>query len=416
MKILLSAYACHPYEGSESGIGWNFAKELALKGHEVFILTKNPVKEPEFHKEISRLKLEDNLFVHYYDLPGYLQGLYKAATAAEHLYYLLWQAGAYFYARKMVREREFDVVHHITLGVFRTPSFLYLLGKPFVFGPVGGGEECPPSLRKSLPGRFKIKEIARSLLNRLSGFDPLLNQCLKNSDLILLKTTDNLKFIPERYHDKCHAELEVGIKSVPEADERDISEKRKIKILYAGRLIYWKGLHLAIKAYAQLLKTSPDIDFTVVGSGPDEAWLKEVAGQEGVLDRIKWVPRVEQPVLFEMYRDFDLLLFPSLHDSSGGVVLEAISFGIPVVCLDLGGPKEIVDNSCSRIVATRGLSEEEVVKDIAAELRSLISQPEKMELMRVSARDKARGYTWGKVVGRVYSRIEDKVLDLHLIS
>lgn len=416
MKILLSAYACHPYEGSESSIGWNFAKELAGKGHQVFILTKNPVKEPEFRKEIKRLKLEDKLFVEYYDLPEYFQGLYKAATAVEHLYYFFWQIGAYFQAKKLVKIFEFDIVHHITLGVFRTPSFLYLLGKPFVFGPVGGGEECPPSLRKNLPLRFKIKEIARSFLNRLSGFDPFLNQCFKKSDLILLKTRDNLQFIPKKYHAKCQVEMEVGINSIPDVDKRENPGTRKIKILYAGRLIYWKGLHLAIKAYAKLAKTYPEVDFTVVGSGSDEGWLKEIAEQEGVLEKIKWVPRVEQAVLFEMYRDFDLLLFPSLHDSSGGVVLEAISFGIPVVCLDLGGPKEIVDINCSRVVPTKGLSEQEVVVKLAEALEGLISQPEKMEQMREFAMEKAKGYTWEKVVARVYSRIEDEVLDLHLIS
>lgn len=416
MRILLSAYACHPYEGSESGIGWNFAKELASKGYEVYILTKNPSKEIAFRKEISRLNLQGNLFVLYYDLPPFIQKFYRAATAAEHVYYLLWQAGAYFFAKDLVKKIEFDIVHHITLGVFRTPSFMHLLGKPFVFGPVGGGEECPPALRKNLPFGFKLKEIARSVVNRASGFDPFLNQCLKNSDLILLKTSDNLRFIPDSYHAKCQVELEVGIQSLPKPDKREKLTSGKVKILFAGRLIYWKGLHLAIKAFAGISGKFPEVEFTVVGSGPDEDWLKSVAVHEGVSNKINWVPRVDRAVLFEMYRDFDLLLFPSLHDSSGGVVLEALSFGIPVVCLDLGGPKEIVDESCSVVVKTKSLTETEVVKNLSFALENLITKPEKMALMREHAMEKAGNYTWEKVVGRVYRRIEEIVLDVHLIS
>ena len=61
-----------------------------------------------------------------------------------------------------------------------------------------------------------------------------------------------------------------------------------------------------------------------------------------VRDRVEFIPRVPQLKLFELYDTHDLLLFPSLHDSGGYVVLEALSHGLPVVCLDLGGPNEIV--------------------------------------------------------------------------
>lgn len=409
MKILLSAYACDPTAGSESGIGWNFGKELALKGHQVYILTKNPEKEIAFRKEIQELHLQDQLYVIYYDLPRIFQSFYKSATASEHLYYWMWQLGVYFFAKELLKKYEFDVVHHITLGVFRTPSFLFLLDKPFIFGPVGGGEECPSALLKNLPLRFKLKEKARAFLNNLSRFDPFLNQCFKHSTFIFLKTSDNYKYIPQLYHSKCKVELEVGINNIPDVSTRSIQEG-KIKILYAGRLIYWKGVHLAIKAYARLAKKHPDVEFTIVGSGPDEEWLKEIARQENVLDKINWIPRVDQAVLFEMYRNYDLLLFPSLHDSSGGVVLEAISFGIPVVCLDLGGPKEIVDSSCSCILDTEGLSESQLVESIAASVCQLIHEPAKIAEMSRNAHQKAKAYSWQKVVAKIYENIESGVL------
>jgi len=46
------------------------------------------------------------------------------------------------------------------------------------------------------------------------------------------------------------------------------------------------------------------------------------------------------------YSTHDAFLFPSLHDSSGNAVLEALSCGLPVVCLDVGGPAVLVDSSC----------------------------------------------------------------------
>jgi glycosyltransferase involved in cell wall biosynthesis len=137
MRILLSAYTCYPYSGSESGIGWNFAKELAKQGHQIVIFTKNPDKDKSFTQETTKLNLQNNLSVRYYDLPRWCNLFYKSATASEHLYYFCWQIGLYLYVKKFLRKNDVDLIHHITLGVFRTPSFLYGLGKSFIFGTVG---------------------------------------------------------------------------------------------------------------------------------------------------------------------------------------------------------------------------------------------------------------------------------------
>ena len=67
------------------------------------------------------------------------------------------------------------------------------------------------------------------------------------------------------------------------------------------------------------------------------------------VDFISWLPQKD---FFELYASHDLLLFPSLHDSGGGVVLEALCHGMPVVCLDLGGPKDIVTPKSGRIIKT----------------------------------------------------------------
>jgi glycosyltransferase involved in cell wall biosynthesis len=71
--------------------------------------------------------------------------------------------------------------------------------------------------------------------------------------------------------------------------------------------------------------------------------------------RRKPVPERRSPKLLD-YPDkpisHDFLLFPSLHDSGGFVVLEALCHGMPVLCLDLGGPKEIVSLDSGLIIKT----------------------------------------------------------------
>jgi hypothetical protein len=75
----------------------------------------------------------------YYDLPAWRRW-WKSGGRGVRLYYLLWQWGAYRAARQLNRVCRFDVVHHITSGIFRHPSFMAFLDVPFAFGPLGGGE------------------------------------------------------------------------------------------------------------------------------------------------------------------------------------------------------------------------------------------------------------------------------------
>ena len=76
--------------------------------------------------------------------------------------------------------------------------------------------------------------------------------------------------------------------------------------------------------------------------------------------------------------------------------------GLPVVCLDLGGPGIIVDDTCGRLVAVAGRSENEVVHALSDALVQLASCPELRQKLSEGARSRAREYTWEKVVGRIY--------------
>ena len=94
--------------------------------------------------------------------------------------------------------------------------------------------------------------------------------------------------------------------------------------------------------------------FTIVGDGPARSGLQRLAAELGVNDAVRWVPWVPHAELHEHYYQHDVLLFPSLRDSGGMVVLEALAHGLPVVCTDLGGPGVIVNERCGRVVQNGG--------------------------------------------------------------
>jgi glycosyltransferase involved in cell wall biosynthesis len=406
MKILLSAYACEPNKGSEPGVGWNWAIELATLGHDVWVLTRANNQAP-IEAELGRGGAIENLHFLYYDLPEFGRWL-KKLKGGIYAYYVAWQLGAYQLARRSHKQVKFDRVHHITFGTFRQPSFMGLLKIPFMFGPVGGGERAPFPMRESYPLSGRILDALRDIVNWLALFDPLNMLTYKTANTILCKTPETLAALPRWCADKGHVQLEIGIRSDQGNDdlpiESGVSKGAECSFLYVGRLIYWKGLHLALAALAEARLSCPSVTLIVVGAGPDEKWLRAESVRLGVSDIVEWHTWLPQSEVMEMYKRHYAFLFPSLHDSSGNVVLESLAAGLPVVCLDLGGPAMIVDESCALISVTAHLSEKEVVANLAANLVTLSNSPNLRASLTEKAKDRAKEFSWGQIVAEVYDR------------
>jgi glycosyltransferase involved in cell wall biosynthesis len=353
LRILLSAYACEPDRGSEPGIGWQWATRLARAGHEVVVMTRaNNAKA--ITDALADAHIPSLHFV-FYDLPAWAR-FWKRGGHGVHLYYFLWQCFCWRLARRLHDEWRFDVVHHLTFGVFRQPSWLSLLGAPFIFGPVGGGEHAPRALRRGLPIGARARECLRDVANAYARIDPLLRMTLKRAAAILCKTQETCDRMPRMRRDRCRLFLEVGTEPGDRADTTrrfGNATRRGIRVLYVGRLVYLKGLHLALPAFARLLREAPDSRFTIVGSGPQETELRALADRLAIADRIDWLAWLPHETVLAVYPRYDVFLFPSLHDSSGNAVIEAMTAGLPVVCLNLGGPAAIVDSfSGIRVSAT----------------------------------------------------------------
>lgn len=403
-KILLSAYACEPYRGSEPGVGWNWALELAKQNNKVWVFTRTNNKSV-IDKYFSENEKNDNLNFIYYDLPKWIL-LLKRYGLSVNLYYLLWQIGLVKKAKKQHKLVKFDLVHHITFGVFRHPSFLYKLKIPLIFGPVGGGEFTPKGLTKTYDDRYRFTEKIRNFINKFAVYNPFLIKLLKKSTLILTKTEQTKETIPYRFQNKTINYLEIGINKISPHDK--VENKEVFSVLFVGRLIYWKGLDIAISAFEEFAKKSTrKVEFTIVGKGNYKERLKTFIQQSNLNEKVKIVDWMPQEKLKSVYLKSDVLLFPSLHDSSGNVVLEALSFGLPVICLDCGGPAAIVGKEFNDlIVSTNNRTAKEIENSITNKLEMLANNSSKLELFSRKAKGRANEMTWESTVINAYKIIE----------
>ena len=393
MKLLISAYGCEPNRGSEYAVGWNWTTEAHRLGHEVCVLAC-----PVHRDAIAAAVREDAALKEIrwaFPEPDYWSPKWWRT------YYLLWQKAALRAARALHREVGFDLVHHLTWGGIRAATFLGSLGPPLIIGPVGGGETSPRSLRDGFRFRDKVLETTRDLSNSTININPLVRGGMASAAVIFVKTADTGDLFVGSMRQKTVLFIELGIQKEQLSLPR-MPRQTSPRFLYAGRLVYWKGVHIAVQAFAHLSKRMPQARFTIVGSGPEEARLKADILAYDLKERVDFISWLPQSRLFELYDSHDLLLFPSLHDSSGGVVLEALSRGMPVVCLDLGGPKDIVTLNSGVIIKTTGLNTAQVASSMASEICDLFASPMTLAKMSAGAISRANDFILSNRVAQFY--------------
>ena len=401
MRVLLSVYSCSPGYGSEPGVGWNWALALARRGHEVYAVTRERHRI-DIENALAQLPEKRNLNFLYH-ATNWPKGHFASGVMAN-IAYSRWQKSMFPMIKEQHARTPFDVVHHLTFSTWRQPSRIWRLGVPFVFGPIGGAEEAPFALTGNFDTKARFAEIARIIWNRLSLVSPELRRSLKCAVSVPAKTKE-MAGIVRRMGGTTFLSSELGIdvaRVIPHIRKR---QEGPLRFIFAGRLINWKGIRYAIDAVEKANRTS-DITLNIVGEGKMSALLRAEVEARGLSKIIRFVGPVSQSQIFDIYRQHDVMLFPSLHDSGGTVVLEALASGLPVVCLDLGGPGEMVSPSNGVAVDVQHLDIEGTVAALAEALLMLERDETLRQRLATGAIETARAMSWDAAVARVYEPLE----------
>jgi glycosyltransferase involved in cell wall biosynthesis len=401
MKLLISAFACAPVgDSSEQTTGWNWTIEAHRLGHQIWVLVcpahrdaiASAVREDAALKEIRWV------------FPELAYWPVKQGKEPRHskTYNLLWQKAALRVATALHREVGFDVVHHLTWAGFRIPTFLGSLGPPLILGPIGGGETSPTALRDGFPLRGRISERIRDFANATVMINPWIRRELIAAAIIFASTSDTRDLFSRSVKDKTFIFTQLWLVKPASVAPR-VARQGPPRLLCVARLVYWKGVHIAIRAFAQVLSRYPEVRLTLLGRGPEEHRIRAEATRYNIADRIdfiSWLPNQKQ--LFDLYESHDIFVFPSLHDSAGFAVLEAISRGLPVVCLDLGGPKDTVTPNSGVIVKTDGLNSAQLAARMADEICNLLNSPATLAKLSAGAISRAQDFLLPNRVAEFY--------------
>jgi glycosyltransferase involved in cell wall biosynthesis len=348
MKILLSTFACEPGLGSEEGVGWNTVIQTA-KYHETWVLTRNFCR-PFIEEELAK-NPNPNLHFVYLDPFGWSED-WKGRQGLLQLHYYLWQIWAYFIAKKLHKEINFDIVRHVTYVKHWSPSFVSLLPVPFIWGPVGGAESAPRAFFQQYSRRGKIYEILRDIAQGLGERDPFAGMTARRSALALAtteQTADRLRWMGAK-NVKVFSQVGLSKAEIEQMQQDSWPADSPVRFITVGRLLHWKGVHLSLQAFAKA--NLAQAEFWIVGDGPERQRLEALAQELGIVERVKFWGNLPRQETLKKMGEAHALLHPSLHESGGFVCAEAMTVGRPVICLDLGGPAvQVTDQTGFKVPA-----------------------------------------------------------------
>lgn len=403
-RVLLLAFMCSPDHGSEWANGWNRALQCA-KRFDTWVICQGDGQAVEIeryletHGPIRGLHFEFVSYTGGVEQPERVKGLMW-------LTYNLWHRKAYRTARRLHEKLHFDLVHQVTNTGFREPGYLWKLDAPFVWGPIGGTHNYPWRFMGEAGIRYGLGEAVRSLLNSFQlNWSRRARIASQRASVLLVANSTMQQQISRAHRVASQSMLDVGISSVSEPAGADPTESGPLRILWSGQFLPRKALSLLLKALAKL---PPDVDFElrVVGEGPLERRWKRLAERLGIADRVEWLGWLSHKHSLRQYERADVFVFSSLRDNSGTVVLEALANGLPVVCLDHQGARDIVTDRCGVKVAVT--SRRRVVDDLRDAVTRLARDPALREAMGRAARQRAGDYLWsrlGEQMTDVYRRV-----------
>ena len=404
--ILITAYAINPFKGSEDGTGWNISKEIAKEYNTVIVTRKNNRAEIERYLSENEDSVFENMTFKYHDLPEWAMRLKKKLGPRGYvLYFYFWQLMMPFFVRK--NKIQFDLSYVLNFHSDSQPHFLWMLGKPVVWGPIGHHPKMPKEYLKDYGKGVQITDIKYAVVKWIMrNLDPFFYLAKWNTNKIIginssvapvLRLKSNaIEIIPA-----------VG-NTIP---KNVVKTDSKFNVLSVGRFTAMKGFDVTIRSFARFLESLPikdrsKVKLTLVGSGECEDYLRDLILKNQLFTNVDLIPWVEREDMAAIYANADVFLFPS-HEGAGMVVPEAMSYGLPVLCFDNVGPGELVKDSGVKIPYG---NYDQSVKSFAEELKKLWDNSYlKYQMGEFSRATFLQHYTWEQKGKMIRSMIKSEL-------
>jgi len=409
LRVLIVAENASDSFGGEAALPLRYFTLLRDRGIPAWLITHARVRD-----ELSRSVPHDLDRIHFIEDSALHRWLWKLGTYLEprleyvstgFLSRLVTQVEQRRVARKLVKEHGIDVVHQPTPVSAREPSLLTDLDVPVVIGPMKGDTDYPPAFRneESLLTRMAIG-LGRASAGWLNRIFPGKRQ----ASILLVANEHSRSALLDGTSAKVFDLAENGVDmNVWRPSRGAPADASLCRFVFVGRLVRSKGVDLLLRAFEQVAAGGSPISCLIIGEGPLREDLRMRAETAGILGsaqdepgKVTFAGWQSQARVAELLVGQDCLVLPTLLESGGAVLLEAMAVGLPVIATKWGGPAEYVDDSCGILVPPE--SRESLIAGLADAMGRLARDARLRHAMGEAGRRKIeRFYTWDTKIDRI---------------
>jgi glycosyltransferase involved in cell wall biosynthesis len=407
LRVLLIAEACNPTWTSVPLVGYNFARALAARP-DLDVTLVSHVR--------NRAALEDDPIASkarlcFIDNEWLARPLYRLSTLIRGGQNLSWTIDtamawpSYVIFEKEVGNRfghrlqrgDFDLIHRVTP---LTPTIGSPLagrtGVPMLIGPLNGGlpwpKEYPELRRKEREWLVPLRDLYKQLPYYRSTYLHLAG--------VIAGSRHTATEVPRYFHGRRFYLPENGI----DPDRFPIGmtwpePKGRFRFVTVGRLVPYKGADLTVEAFRRSTALK-NCEFTIIGDGPQKPLLETMIRDAGLESNVRLLGWINQKQLAQELAQSQVFVFPSLREFGGGVVLEALSSGLPSIIVDYGGPAELVTPDCGVLLPLK--PREELIGQLQQTMERLAADLERCRKLGEAACQHVREqFTWSTKADRI---------------
>lgn len=238
----------------------------------------------------------------------------------------------------------------------------------------GGGQETPKCFSEYVNSHWK-SELFRKCMNRITTLVPSYHRALQRAAIVYSSNDETSECLRKRMSRSDRNKLVQMTELCIDKDYLDEREKivkersAVVHIIVSGRLIYRKGVQVLLEA-ASRMNTVTAYCIDIYGEGDQESVLKEFVKASGLSNIVFFHGKIPFSEMQKAYKEADIYVLPSLRESTGTAVFEALANKLPVVTFNQNGAKYIVEKDAGILINLD--SKEQVLNDLAKALDTLV--------------------------------------------
>ena len=284
---------------------------------------------------------------------------------------------SFFATLKMIRDFNPDIVHvvscgyHFALGAITASK---IMRKKTVFT-----VQLPPNMDR--------KDLLRVFDRRI------VSKIIEKTDVVISPSMEVEKILAC----EINAEKIVVIPNFTTCNYYRKIPKEVDSIIFVGRLMCkQKGIDLLINSLPYVKKSIPGAKLHICGDGSDRKYLENLVSKKDLKENVVFHGHLDDNTLTKLYSKSHVFVMPSLYESFGIVIVEAMSAGLPVIAYDLDCISEILDNGKYGILVRKG-----EVNELADQIIELLKNDNLREYYSTMSMQRYNDYTQESVVERI---------------